>query len=124
MPAGPLAPPRFVLLEHDHPERHWDLMLEVGEVLWTWRLPEPLPPRQPTIPATRIGDHRLLYLDYEGPVSGQRGTVKREDAGTFTPLELRPDHVHVRLHGGRATGEVILRAVRPGDEWELAWLGT
>ena len=28
-------------------------------------------------------DHRLVYLDYEGPVSGDRGRVRRVDAGTF-----------------------------------------
>ena len=27
--------PRFVLLRHDHPELHWDLMFEAGAALWT-----------------------------------------------------------------------------------------
>ena len=35
--------PRFVILEHDHPSLHWDFILEVGEVLWTWRLSAPRP---------------------------------------------------------------------------------
>jgi hypothetical protein len=74
--------PRFVLLEHDHPRPHWDLMLEAGSVLWTWRLPQvPSPPC--TLPVERLPDHRLLYLDYEGPVSGARGTVRRVLSGTF-----------------------------------------
>ena len=30
--------PQFVLLEHDHPELHWDFMLESGDALLTWRL--------------------------------------------------------------------------------------
>ena len=29
---------RFVILEHDHPKLHLDLMLEAGDVLQTWRL--------------------------------------------------------------------------------------
>ena len=33
--------PRFVILEHDHPVVHWDLMLEAGEALRTWRLAAP-----------------------------------------------------------------------------------
>src|SRR5437879_2020084 len=33
---------RFVILEHDHPQLHWDLMLEAGPALRTWRLSAPL----------------------------------------------------------------------------------
>lgn len=75
--------PRFVLLEHDHPELHWDFMLEHEGVLKTWRLAR-LPSRAgETIAATQLGDHRAAYLDYEGPVSGGRGEVKRCAAGTY-----------------------------------------
>lgn len=74
--------PRFVILEHDHPVLHWDLLLEAGDVLHTWRLVAP--PGAEPIEATALGDHRRMYLDYEGPVSGQRGTVRRHDAGTFS----------------------------------------
>ena len=28
--------PRFVILEHDHPEVHWDLMLEAGASLFAF----------------------------------------------------------------------------------------
>ena len=35
---------RFVILTHDHPFLHWDLMLEADGVLRTWRLlQEPTP---------------------------------------------------------------------------------
>ena len=63
--------PRFVILEHDHPVLHWDLMLEAGDVLQTWRLANPPTPGC-AIDATALPDHRLTYLDYEGPVSGNR----------------------------------------------------
>jgi hypothetical protein len=75
--------PRFVILEHDHPELHWDLMLESGDVLRTWRLLRPPDTPGETIDAIAIGDHRKAYLDYEGPVSGGRGNVKRWDAGEY-----------------------------------------
>jgi hypothetical protein len=86
--------PRFVVLEHDHPELHWDLMLETGDVLRTWRLLRPPDTLGESIDAIAIGDHRKAYLDYEGPVSGGRGHVKRWDAGEYrstasqTGLEL------------------------------------
>ena len=68
--------PRFVILEHDYPQQHWDLMLEAGPVLRTWRLAEPPDVGRP-VAATASFDHRPVYLDYEGPVSGNRGTVQR-----------------------------------------------
>lgn len=74
--------PRYVILEHNWPHRHWDLMLECDGVLKTWRLSEP-PTADHLVQAEAIGDHRLAYLDYEGEVSGGRGTVKRWDAGEF-----------------------------------------
>lgn len=108
--------PRFVLLEHDHPTLHWDLMLEVGEGLWTWRLAAPLPAGQ-VVAACRIADHRRVYLDYEGPVSGNRGTVRREDHGQFDWLEQTADGVVIQLHGQRAIGRLLLRH-RAGDVWQ------
>ncbi|MCS7047501.1 MAG: hypothetical protein NZO58_14185, partial [Gemmataceae bacterium] len=76
--------PRYVILEHDHPALHWDFMLERGDVLRTWRLPAP--PSIGKIAAQALADHRRAYLDYEGPVSGNRGTVRRWDAGTYATI--------------------------------------
>ncbi len=72
---------RYVILEHDHPHLHWDLMVEWGDRLKTWRLSAP-PGERETISAEALQDHRLMYLDYEGPVSGGRGQVTRWDEGS------------------------------------------
>ena len=61
------AVPRYVILEHDHPARHWDFMLESGDVLRTWRLAAPPRPGG-AVAAEPSFDHRRAYLDYEGPV--------------------------------------------------------
>lgn len=96
---------RFAILTHDHPFFHWDLFLESGEVAWTWRLlDEPGPDR--TVRAQRIGDHRLLYLDYEGSVSGGRGQVARWDAGTYRIVHETHEQLTVWLSGNR--GELRL----------------
>lgn len=95
--------PRYVILAHDWPTPHWDFLLEAGDVLRAWRLPAE--PRAGTaIPAEANFDHRLLYLDYEGPVSGGRGRVTRWDAGTFEWIEDEPGRVVVELHGGKLAG--------------------
>lgn len=73
---------RFVILRHDHPFLHWDLLLEHGDTAATWRLlTEPVAGKP--IPCERIADHRLHYLTYEGPVSGGRGAVIRVAAGFY-----------------------------------------
>src|SRR5262245_36621194 len=95
--------PRFAILEHDWPSLHWDFLLESGGVLRAWRvLAEPASGTLALVEP--IGDHRLLYLDYEGPVSGNRGTVKRWDAGTFEWIANAAERVEVALHGTRLTG--------------------
>src|SRR5215213_6090693 len=95
--------PRFVILEHDWPATHWDFLLEAGSVLRAWRLlAEPAAGR--TVPAEPNADHRPLYLDYEGPVSGGRGTVTRWDVGTFEWVEDGPGRVVVELRGAKLTG--------------------
>ena len=98
---------RYVLLEHDHPTLHWDLMLEVGEVLWTWRL-EANPWLGKPCQAIRIADHRRLYLEYEGPISGDRGSVKRIDAGEFVWIEETGEQVSIELIGKDRTGVLTL----------------
>lgn len=111
--------PRYVVLEHDHPVLHWDWMLESGPVLRTWRLEQP-PSSGTFIRATALPDHRLAYLDYEGPVSGGRGTVTRWDAGTYNWSEDGPGRLVLMVNGGRLCGEVELRKLKP-DDWHFVF---
>lgn len=109
--------PRFVILAHDWPAPHWDLLFEAGPVLKSWRLlAEPGPGR--TVPAEPNFDHRLAYLDYEGPVSGGRGTAARWDAGTFTGDVGGPDGWEVRLEGERLRGTARMSRTEGG--WAAA----
>lgn len=114
--------PRFAVLLHDHPSLHWDFLLEQGESCRTWRLLK-APDAVGDIPAEAIADHRLMYLDYEGPVSGDRGTVTQWDAGTFEWLVNGDDLVEVRLTGRSLIGVARLR--REGDSsWTLQLTAT
>jgi hypothetical protein len=98
---------RYVILAHDHPFPHFDLMLESGDVLRTWRLLA-LPAVGVSVPAVLLGDHRRDYLDYEGPVSNGRGVVKRVADGTFTMERDEPAYVIVKMSGG-IIGRMTLR---------------
>jgi hypothetical protein len=95
------AMPRFVVLEHDHPFLHWDLMLEAAGALRTWRLADP--PTGP-VSAEPLPDHRVEYLDYEGPVSGDRGQVRRWDAGMYEMVEQSSQAPRLIFHGQRLKG--------------------
>jgi hypothetical protein len=112
--------PRFVILRHDAPRGvHFDFMLESGGVLKTWSLPQPPRPGVEIL-CEALPDHRLAYLDYEGPVSGDRGTVTRWDHGTCT-IERQTDvEWTVQLNGERTTGLATLRPMpdQPG-QWRF-----
>jgi hypothetical protein len=100
--------PRFAILEHDHPHLHWDLLLSCGQTLRTWRLAEP-PAAQVPVAAEALPDHRPVYLEYEGPISGGRGRVLRWDTGTFTWEEAgAAGRVVVHLTGSRLRGTLTL----------------
>jgi hypothetical protein len=96
---------RFVILTHDHPMLHWDLMLEEAESLRTWRLLSEPNSTNP-IPAEALPAHRKHYLTYEGPVSGDRGTVTHWDSGTYVPLSASGEHLRVGLEGSRLRGVI------------------
>jgi hypothetical protein len=91
--------PRYVILHHTgHGEPHFDLMFETaeGSQLATWR--------SATWPAvsnlTPLAEHRRAYLDYEGPVSNNRGEVRRVAAGSHTILKHTPQRLQVQLDSG------------------------
>ncbi|MBY0458414.1 MAG: hypothetical protein K2V38_13825, partial [Gemmataceae bacterium] len=99
--------PRFVILAHDWPTPHFDLLVEDGGALRAWRLlGEPQDGGE--IPAEPNAPHRLLYLDYEGPVSGGRGRVGRWDAGEGDWLADKPDRVELALRGARVSGVAVI----------------
>lgn len=109
--------PRFVVLQHDWPQLHWDLMLENGASLRTWRLSEAPHPRHP-IALVRLPPHRSIYLDYEGPVSGDRGTVRRVLAGTYRPVPAPPGEAWFEFDLGKERwhGQIRGPAAEPEGE--------
>ena len=125
---------RFVLLRHDCPTQfekpsHWDFMLEAEGVLMTWELRR-LPTSwstalkldsidaSPSVPATRLADHRLAYLDYEGPLSGERGSVHCVDRGKYELIEEQSERLVVKLEGSMLSGSVTL--LQQGSSWEVS----
>jgi hypothetical protein len=100
--------PRFVILEHDHPVLHWDFMLEAGDVLRTWRLSQ-MPCVMSCMNCQALPDHRLAYLDYEGPLSRGRGSVRRRAAGEFSLKSDTSSELVIVIQADTWAAQVTLR---------------
>ncbi len=129
--------PRTVVLRHHLPDgtHHFDWLLEPADppaphaaeraddpnerVLIAWRLAAWPIPAGSSIAAERLPPHRRLYLNYEGPISGNRGTVQRIATGTATISADTPDRFEAVVISNGAS--CCLRAVlRSGKGWQLS----
>ncbi|MCK5113314.1 MAG: hypothetical protein KAR11_00950 [Phycisphaerae bacterium] len=101
---------RFVILKHQGGEaEHYDLMLEGPQELITWSC-SANPLTNSEVKFKRIVDHRKAYLDYEGPVSENRGTVHRVESGKYEPVEIGESQWVVKLAGKSASKQLKLPA--------------
>ncbi len=112
--------PRFVILLHETPPgyaraTHFDLMLEHQEALRTWAV-NAWPPTGRSAMAERLADHRLAYLDYEGALSGERGMVRRIDAGVFELIAVDAQKIVVQLHGIATVGRLVIESGTLDDQ--------
>ncbi|MGB9880048.1 MAG: DNA polymerase ligase N-terminal domain-containing protein, partial [Anaerolineae bacterium] len=90
----------------------YDLMLETATLLVTWALSE-MPASGKIIPAQQLPDHRRIYLEYEGEISGGRGTVCRWDKGTYLLSKRTSLMLELVLIGDRLRGRAKLFLVDP-----------
>jgi hypothetical protein len=118
--------PRYVVLFHEMPAgsdrpSHWDLMLEWEGKLRTWALPcEPASALD--CDAEQLADHRLFYLDYEGPIAGDRGFVTRWDEGQYQLETATADERIVLLTGRRLNARLTLRNKGDGSHfWRVSF---
>lgn len=111
---------RFVVQEHTTPEGvHWDLMLEQGGVLITFRLEtEPAKCLAGEVRAVKIFDHPMRFLTYEGPVQKGTGKVRIVDSGTYRSRERRDDRWVLELDGSVLKGDFTLARI-DDSEWRF-----
>jgi hypothetical protein len=113
----------FVILEHlGHGPRHFDFLLEAGLALASWRFEEnPVDlPAGGEMPCSRLADHRLEYLEYEGPVSASRGLVRRVEQGRYCCEESGEDFWRFVITGQAMGGVFTLRRQGQADRWLLS----
>ncbi len=112
--------PRFVILRHELADRdsHWDVMLERADGLMTWSI-NSIPANGEAVEARRLPDHRSIYLDYEGPVSRNRGHVRRWDAGTYEFVCPGDRVFSVRVQGNQLNGLLHFEQIDVTDDWQV-----
>jgi hypothetical protein len=124
--------PRAVLLEHTTPDgsMHYDWMVQRSHMgdqapLATFRVWERLDLAQTTtFEAERLPDHRAAYLDLEGPLSGNRGEVRRLCRGEMTIESDSASRCAITGILGQAQGRWEGRVRDGGARWEFVFLST
>lgn len=111
---------KFVIQKHTRAgEVHWDLMLETGPVLETYRLG--LPPDkllQKRANAVKIFDHPSKFLTYEGSVNKGKGSVKIAETGTYRLLSESENCRQLQLNGRILKGKFTLIHIA-GEKWQF-----
>ena len=107
---------------------HYDLMLSPADSkpLWTWAIPinpvhQPLPLE---CKAERLPNHRRIYLDYQGPISGNRGHVQQAALGTFEVVIWSEQQVDVRLwlaESAEHKDSFLVSLTHQPSAWQLSW---
>jgi hypothetical protein len=94
-------------------------MLEEEGRLRTWELAATPSPGVP-VDALQLPHHRLDYLTYEGPVSHQRGTVRRWDSGEFQLLSAAETQLEIQVSGQLLQGRLVIRRTAASTEsWQV-----
>jgi bifunctional non-homologous end joining protein LigD len=99
---------RFVVQQHDATRLHFDLRLQVGDVLRSWAVPRG-PSLDPAVArlAVQVDDHELAAGDFEGVhVDAARGTgaVIIWDEGEVEFIRDDVDHLSFVLSGVKLCG--------------------
>jgi hypothetical protein len=102
-------------------------MLEHAGVLRTWACSE-LPSSAKPVAAERLPDHRLAYLDFEGPLTGDRGSVTRIDAGEYELLSESSGQaaaeIRIHLRGQILVGTLVIENLTAeSDSSRLSFAG-
>jgi len=110
--------PRFVVHKHAARTLHYDLRLELDDVLKSWAVPKG-PPQTPGVKrlAVAVDDHALDYIDFEGTIpEGEYGAGKVEiwDRGTFDLHKRTDKAIALVFHGKKLEGDY--RLIRTKDK--------
>lgn len=114
----------FVVQKHAARQLHYDVRLQIGDVLASWAVPKgpSLDTRDRRL-AVHVEDHPLEYGSFEGTIPAGEyggGTVMVWDRGTYEPKEdmvagLEKGSLKFVLHGKKLQGGFTLVRMKPRE---------
>ena len=102
----------FVVHHHLARKEHWDLRLEMDNVLKSWALPKE-PPLEKGVKrlAVEVEDHDLSYANFEGEIPKGfygAGKVKIWDNGDYELIKREENEIVFVLKGKKLNGKYAL----------------
>lgn len=111
--------PRFTISLHTQKDSfHYDFMLEDNDKLKTWKL-NSVDFSKPQIMEQSF-DHRKIYLDYEGELTENRGSVKIWDTGTYN-IEKWEDNLILAKFTGKKLNTKLLITLKSDKVKPALW---
>jgi DNA ligase D-like protein (predicted 3'-phosphoesterase) len=129
--------PRYVIQKHRASSLHYDLRLQVGDVLRSWAVPKgpSTDPREKRL-AVEVEDHPLDYADFEGVIGeGEYGggevivwdhgtwgnRTERDGEAVAAEEALADGHLSFWVEGEKLRGGFVLQRTRGGakPQWLL-----
>src|SRR5947207_7387967 len=118
---------RFVVQKHAASHLHYDLRLEMHDVLKSWAVPKGVPLKENEArTAFQTEDHPVEYLQFEGIIPQREygaGTVMVWDIGTYETVEGNywKGSISIFLSGKKLRGQWSLQRLQSEDE-KTRWL--
>jgi DNA ligase D-like protein (predicted 3'-phosphoesterase) len=111
----------YVIQRHDASHLHYDLRLEMDNVLKSWAIPKE-PPTDAGVRrlAVQVEDHPLSYASFEGVIpEGQygAGTVEIWDRGHYKIVDRKEDKIVIEIDGKRLIGSYVLVRLKDKKNW-------
>ena len=111
----------YVIQKHAATHLHYDLRLEMDNVLKSWAIPKE-PPVSSGVKRllVQVDDHALDYANFEGEIAkGQYGAGKVEiwDKGTYKFLEKEKDTWIVYINGKKLKGIYVMVRLKGDKNW-------
>ena len=102
----------FAVHKHHATHLHYDLRLEMKGVLESWAVPKGMPLKKGEKRLAIITEpHSISYAKFCGEIpEGNYGAGKVEiwDSGTYEPIEVSANKIHVKFSGKKLKGEYAL----------------
>lgn len=103
--------PRFVIHEHFSRKLHYDLRLELDNILKSWAIPKKPPIKEGVKRlAIQVEDHALSYINFHGRIKEGYGAgiVKIWDKGRYELVKRDKNKIVFSLYGKKLKGDYCL----------------